>query len=130
MDKQTAASRAQKLKDEGLTHSLKKVSGATKKRKNKTVVSEIRDSEPLLDSSRASSVQPGSGVVTPSRGIKNAETASLTARVLAEEQERSKRRKLGENENIKSLFSSENGGPKKNGDFMNRGFSMPTGARR
>lgn len=68
--------------------------------------------------------------MTPSGGIKNAETASLTARVLAEEQERSKRRKLGTNENIKSLFSSENGGPKKNGDFMNRGFSISTGARR
>ena len=61
--------------------------------------------------------------------IKNAVTASLTARVLAEEQEKAKRRKLDPNENLKSLFSSGNK-KHKDGDFMTRGFSIPADARR
>ena len=62
-------------------------------------------------------------------GIKNASTASLTAKVLAEEQAKAKRRKLGANDTIKSLFSS---GDKaiKDGDFMTRGYSIPAAAKR
>jgi hypothetical protein len=71
--------------------------------------------------------QSRSGTVTPSGGIKNAATASLTAKVLIEEQERNKRRKLGLNDNLKSLFSSTgaNGSTQKGGDFLTRGFSVP-----
>ena len=129
-DKQRAASRAQKLKDEGLTHSLKRIPGTVKKRKNKNITSNIKDSNSPIHISTARSTPPVHGTSTPNGSIKNAGTASLTAKVLAEEQDRSKRRKLGTNENIKSLFSSGNDGPKKNGDFMNRGFSIPAGARR
>jgi hypothetical protein len=56
----------------------------------------------------------------------------LTARVLEEENERSKRRKhIGANENLRSLFSSDSERERsKDGDFMTRGFSIPSGARR
>ena len=64
-----------------------------------------------------------------SSAIKNAATASLTAKVLAEEQERAKKRKKEPNENLKSLFSSSSG-KHKDGDFMTRGFSIPTDAKR
>ena len=61
--------------------------------------------------------------------IKDAATASLTAKVLAEEQEKAKRRKLDPNDNLKTLFSSGNKAHK-DADFMTRGFSIPAGARR
>lgn len=64
-------------------------------------------------------------------GIKNAATASLTARVLNEENEKKKRRKMvGLSENLDSLFTKENKDGKKSGDFMTRGYSIPTAARR
>ena len=66
----------------------------------------------------------------PESNIKNANTASLTAKVLAEQEERNKRRKLGTNDNVKSLFSSKNGMDEKHVDFMTRGFSIPANARR
>ncbi len=83
------------------------------------------DKHPVMRISQATN-----GTVTPNGGIKNAATASLTAKVLEEEKEKHKRRKLGGNDNLKSLFSSDNGVPKKNGDFMTRGFSIPAGAKR
>jgi len=57
----------------------------------------------------------------------------LTARVLEEENEKKRRRKMmGPNENLESLFTK--GGSKeqtaKNTDFMTRGYSIPAGARR
>ena len=66
----------------------------------------------------------------PESKIKNAETASLTAKVLAEQEERNKRRKLGANDNVKSLFSNKNGMDEKHLDFMTRGFSIPAIAKR
>lgn len=63
-------------------------------------------------------------------GIKNSATASLTARVLNEENEKNKKRKMmGRNENIDSLFTKDKKGGAK-GDFMTRGFSIPASARR
>lgn len=62
--------------------------------------------------------------------IKNQDTAVLTAKVLAEQEERNKRRKLGANDNVKSLFSSKNGMDEKHVDFMTRGFSIPADAKR
>ena len=67
---------------------------------------------------------------TTATGIKNAGTASLTAKVLAEEQGRNKRRKMGNNENLKGLFTSSTEHQGKQSDFMTRGFSIPAGARR
>ena len=67
---------------------------------------------------------------TENGAIHNADTASLTARVLTEEQEKNKRRKVAKNDNLKSLFSSKNGMDEKHVDFMTRGYSIPAGAKR
>ncbi len=137
-DKERLVARKNKLKEQGLTHSLKKAPGANKKRKKNGEAALAVDGVPIAtvtqaDSSngvpKLSAPQPGSGAATPSGGIKNAATASLTAKVLEEEKERNKRRKMVGNENLDSLFSK---GKKENmgADFMSRGFSIPAGARR
>jgi len=135
--------RAIKLKEQGLTHSLKKASGSKKRKKNgeaeagkkKPITNGGAAPESLPEKTKARLVENGSetpqsrsGTSTPvPTGIKNAATASLTAKVLDEQQERNKKRKLGQNDNLKSLFSS--GGysaqAQKSGDFMTRGFSLP-----
>jgi hypothetical protein len=138
--------RANKLKDAGLTHSLKKAPGSKKRKKNVEVESAAADekvperngktpAEGLSEKTKARLAENGSGTPqsrsgtsTPvSSGIKNAATASLTAKVLDEQEERNKRRKMGLNDNLKSLFS--NGGysaqAHKGGDFMTRGYSIP-----
>jgi hypothetical protein len=47
--------------------------------------------------------------------------------VLGEQEERNKRRKLGLNDNLKSLFSNTgySAQAQKGGDFMTRGYSLP-----
>ena len=132
------AARAIKLKEAGLTHSLKKLPGAKKRKKNTEALENSETTSNKASSSNLKSkytlvdneARAGSGNSIPngaSNGIKNAATASLTARVLDEQDERNKRRKLGLNDNLKSLFSS--GGysaqAHKGGDFMTRGFSLP-----
>ncbi|TVY57963.1 Replication termination factor 2 [Lachnellula cervina] len=137
------AARATKLKEQGLTHSLKKAPGSKKRKKNaeaeagekKSVANGGAALDGLSEKTKARLVEKSSGVSqsrsgtsTPvANGIKNAATASLTAKVLEEQEERNKRRKLGQNENLKGLFSS--GGysaqAQKSGDFMTRGFSLP-----
>ncbi|KFY55146.1 hypothetical protein V496_07095 [Pseudogymnoascus sp. VKM F-4515 (FW-2607)] len=124
--------RIKKLRDAGLTHSLKKAPG-TKKRKKHTET-ETNESK-LTDDAQSkiptgipddvsSTVQLKNGPSASAGRIKNAATASLTAKVLDEQAERNKRRKLGLNDNLKSLFS--NTGPdelKGARDFMTRGPS-------
>ena len=130
--------RIEKLVASGLTHSLKKASGSKKRKggeksehvpKNTAQVptSGIADSEAVF--SPAPDLVP---VPKTANGIKNAATANLTAKVLKEEEDRAKRRKMaGENENLKSLFSkSTNGASQKNSDFMTRGFSIPANMKR
>lgn len=58
--------------------------------------------------------------------LKNSATASLTRKVLEEQEERNKRRKLGQNENVKSLFNTGSHAPSKgnSADYMTRGFSI------
>lgn len=108
------------LKSQGITHSLKKTPGAGKKRKKTATAEEATVAEePLKKKSEK-----------PESNIKNADTASLTAKVLAEQQERNKRRNLGANDNVKSLFSNKNGMDEKHLDFMTRGFSIPANAKR
>lgn len=65
-------------------------------------------------------------------GIKNSATANLTARVLVEQEEKQKRRKLmGLNENLDTLFTKEKKyGSAKGSDFMTRGYTIPASARR
>lgn len=142
-DKAFVIERMNTLKSLGLTHSLKKATGS-KKRK--------ADGEPKLESaggpqaelgdksasgdgkSKAANTPrpatPQSGTSTPlvSDGIKNASTASLTARVLEDEAARKKRRQ--QNENISSLYTKKSDdNARRNGDFMTRGFSIPANAR-
>ena len=136
--------RATKLKEAGLTHSLKKAPGSKKRKKNAdadstaadTTVSETNGKvEGLSEKTKARLVENGSGTPqsrsgtsTPiSSGLKNAATASLTAKVLDEQEERNKRRKVGLNDNLKSLFSNSGYSAQthKGGDFMTRGYSLP-----
>jgi hypothetical protein len=140
---QTAlAVRMEVLATLGLTHSLKKASGSNKKRKANGIVK--TDSSTNLDApatngtasegrsatkSTAEAVPSDSHTSRGANGIKNAATANLTAKVLQEEEARQKRRKTGENENLKSLFSKGSTQHQRNTDFMTRGFSIPAGAK-
>jgi hypothetical protein len=138
--------RANKLKDAGLTHSLKKAPGSKKRKKNAEAESAATDqkvpetngkapAESLSEKTKARLAENGSGTPqsrsgtsTPvASGIKNAATASLTAKVLDEQEERNKRRKMGLNDNLKSLFSNSGYSAQthKGGDFMTRGYSIP-----
>ena len=123
--------RARKLAETGLSHSLKKASGASKKRKKHAETAVSKDpitAAQAEDKSKSSTPQPPNGASTG--GIKNAATAALTARVLEEEKERKKRRKMADNQNLKSLFSSGHDNKGKSSDFMTRGFSIPSNAKR
>jgi Rtf2 RING-finger len=127
--------RIDEISEKGLTHSLKKASGSSKKRKANKLIKEegLATEVPSVNRSQTSTPIPRSSTSTPnpSNGIKDAATANLTARVLEEENERKKRRLLnGESENLKSLFAKKDDGKKyKDGDFMTRGFSIPANAR-
>lgn len=130
-DKDRLKSRILKLREQGLTHSLKKVQGASKKRKKHDTAHGVSIAEAIDVGAKSS--QPkhlNESAANGTNGIRNAGTASLTARVLAEQEDRNKRRKIVENENLKGLFSSSNGETKLHTDFMTRGFSIPTGAKR
>lgn len=139
------AARAIRLKASGLTHSLKKAPGS-KKRKKHAEVEKVAEGRNTIDATAntdgkaisekvkdrlaengPSEPQSKSGTSTPSSGIKNAATASLTSKVLEEQEERNKRRKLGLNDNLKSLFSNTGYSAQthKGGDFMTRGYSIP-----
>ncbi|ERF69360.1 hypothetical protein EPUS_08833 [Endocarpon pusillum Z07020] len=141
--------RIEDLANKGLSHSLKKASGSSKKRKANKIAREEQvaaDSTPQITDIAKSSASrsqtstplpcpstPLSGTSTPKlpSGIKNATTANLTAKVLEEETERKKRRLVsGENETLKSLFTKKDDKKKLgDGNFMTRGFSIPTNAR-
>jgi hypothetical protein len=116
--------RVKTLQEKGLSHSLKKASGGKKrKKKDDTVADEV---EPSSKSNGASKKNERSA----SNGINNSSTASLAAKVL-QEQEHAKKRRL-ENENVKSLFSTRDQRlpSGKSGDFMTRGFSLPSESKR
>ncbi|KAF2661247.1 DUF602-domain-containing protein [Lophiostoma macrostomum CBS 122681] len=108
--------RMKTLKEKGLTHALKKEKGGKKKRKH-------ADKEANGDSEKSKQTIPA-----PSNGIKNASTASLTKKVLEEQEARNKRRKMEQNDNVKSLFSRDDRGVSmgNSADYMTRGFSIPT----
>ena len=137
------------LSDRGLTHSLKKVSGASKKRKADKIVKEEQEPAEVVPQSTDFIRSPATrspnstpiprstppilptSTAKPSSGLKNAVTASLTAKVLEEENERKRRRLVnGQNENLKSLFTKKDDKSKSgDSDFMTRGFSIPANAR-
>jgi hypothetical protein len=143
------AERIQTLKNQGLAHSLKKAPGGKKRKKDVATEStnsikqavrvddtsnEKAKKAPAIEAAEdptrnviVSMSQFRSNTTTPLSGIKNAATASLTARVLDEQEEKNKRRKLGLNDNLKSLFAKtgSDGSTQKREDFMTRGYSIP-----
>lgn len=129
VDQERLTIRAQNLRSEGLTHSLKKASGGGKKRKKLAASAEQLTSGGIHDNSNT--IIPAERTLAPPRGsIRSESTAALTAKVLAEEKDRNKKRKLDTNDNLKSLFSSNNGMEEKHTDFMTRGFSIPSSTKR
>ena len=132
-DKDRLRERMEALREQGLTHSLKKAS--SKKRKGRTTVEQDVDGIALAGEAKGATTKAkskherdGPG---PKASINNASTASLTAKVLAEEEAKAKRRKLDSNDNLKTLFSKgSTQASTKNRDFMTRGFEIPAGAKR
>ena len=131
--------RIKTIKEKGLTHSLKKANGSKKRKKhaekdaNGTTANGVEAPRSKGTSSgegkEKDTDKPSKAKAAPAlSGINNASTASLTAKVLAEEQERNKRRKLEQNKNVQSLFSSRDTKPnaKNSSDYMTRGFSVPS----
>lgn len=121
--------RAKTLQEKGLAHSLKKVSGGGKKRKK-------RDEQVVEAGNGSKEATPKAS--TPVREeangngngkINNSATASLTAKVM-QQQEASKKRKM-DNDNVKSLFSNRDQSASlgNSAGFMTRGFSMAGGKR-
>ncbi|KAI6788838.1 DUF602-domain-containing protein [Hortaea werneckii] len=128
--------RIKTLQEKGLAHSLKKASGGSKKRKkkdeastgDKNGVDTTFSHDQTKSSTKSADAQDNDD--DSSRNIKNSSAATIAAKV-REEQERSKKRKL-ESDNVRSLFSqrdkdASNG---KNGDFMTRGYSVPSATKR
>ncbi|KAK7534040.1 Rtf2 RING-finger-domain-containing protein [Phyllosticta citribraziliensis] len=113
----------------GLTHSLKKAPGGKKRKKGADAAN---GSDEKASDSSGSKEKKKRTEAKSSDGIKNSATASLTAKVLAEQEEKNKRRKMENNDNLNSLFSNKDPakGLNKNTDFMNRGFEIPAQARR
>ncbi|KAL8755168.1 MAG: hypothetical protein Q9199_003843 [Rusavskia elegans] len=129
-DKDRLRDRLSKLQSEGLTHSLKKTPGSSKKRKQARPNKETEAADRIDEVARPSLPSKEPRLETSSDAIRNEDTAALTAKVLAEQEDRNKRRKMAPNENLKGLFSSSNGMAGKQSDFMTRGFSIPSGTKR
>lgn len=130
--------RIKTLREKGLTHALKKATGGKKRQRN-AEKSKNGDSLPTEAKDTITKSKPSSGddeksklkvngekKETTDNGIKNSVTASLTRKVMEEQEERNKRRKLGQNENVKSLFNTSNNKPNvgNSADYMTRGFSI------
>lgn len=143
-DVERLAARVTKLRVAGLTHSLKKAPGGKKRKKNtesdataavdgddvlrNVAVNGVSEKTKARNGDHASDIEhTKNGTSVPKSGIKNAATASLTAKVLQEQEERNKRRKVDQNDNLKTLFSNSgySAQAQKGGDFMTRGFSLP-----
>ena len=117
------------LKEQGLTHALKKAPGSSKKRKKIGNDSTIPGSNGVeSEKITGNSIRTTNG--TGTQGIKNASTASLTAKVLAEVEAKTKKRRLDGNLSSQSLSDAKRPKEKVGDDFMTRGFSIPAGARR
>ena len=129
-DKDVVRKRIQDLRGLGLTHSLKKAPGSKKRKANGEArhannVAPVANGKTghLDETKRSGTPHSGASTPKPSNGIKNSATASLTARVLEEENIKKKRKM--ENENISSLYSKNDGKKQSDGSFMTRGFSIP-----
>lgn len=129
-EKDRLRDRLSRLQSTGLTHSLKKALGSGKKRKKDTSTKKGETTN-FADVTAGPEMPPEEDAAIPSsKAIRNEGTASLTAKVLAEQHDRNKRRKVAQNENLKTLFSSSNDMAGKQKDFMTRGFTIPADAKR
>jgi hypothetical protein len=102
------------LREKGLTHSLKKAPGGKKRKKNAVDSTEKSETKSATKDSEK-----------PAISINNSSTASLTAKVLQEQEERNKKRKIDKNSNLGSLFTKESDIASKKNDFFTRGFTLP-----
>lgn len=95
-DLDTLSRRITELAAKGLTHSLKKDKTASKKKRKADEANGDGASKPEKEKSKEPrrEKEARSDINSRMSGINNAMTASLTARVLAEQEERNKRRKL------------------------------------
>lgn len=120
--------RVKTLREQNLTHALKKAAGSKKRKKGaEKELANVNGNSTLDDRKKTSSDEDkAKAKAKPETGIKNASTASLTQKVMKEQEEKNKRRKLAENQNVKSLFSKSDTKPdlKKSADYMTRGFSI------
>ena len=119
-DKDRLSERLDRLKSSGLTHSLKKASKEGKGGKKRKQVGPLPEDEA---NDRAAPILV-EGTATGA-GIKNRDTAALTEKVLREQEDRNKRRKMAGNQNVESLFTKGESMDAKRVDFMTRGFSVP-----
>ncbi|KAL8962739.1 MAG: hypothetical protein Q9193_000898 [Seirophora villosa] len=130
LQKDRLRDRLSRLQSTGLTHSLKKASGSGKKRKKDTSMKK-EETTNFAEVTAGPDMPPKEDAAVPSsKAIRNEDTASLTAKVLAEQDDRNKRRRVAQNENLKTLFSSSNNMAGKQKDFMTRGFTIPADAKR
>ncbi|KAF2633930.1 DUF602-domain-containing protein [Macroventuria anomochaeta] len=125
--------RIKTLREKGLTHALKKAPGSKKRKKNAEKDSNGGEANGTTTKSKSSSDEDRKAKPkangeneTTVNSIKNSATASLTRKVMEEQEERNKRRKLGQNENVKSLFNTTSSKPStgNSADYMTRGFSI------
>jgi hypothetical protein len=123
--------RLRTLKEKGLTHALKKAPGGKKRKKGaeKETNGHATSGDSKVDSKSKSSSDEDKATSKPAdndTGIKNSATASLTRKVMLEQEARNKRRKMGQNDNVKSLFNSSDNKPAlgNSADYMTRGFSI------
>jgi hypothetical protein len=110
--------RVKTLQEKGLSHSLKKASGSKKRKKRDEQGVEAEEKGVAT----AAKVNKATTEDVKDK-INNSATASLTAKVM-QQQEQAKKRKM-ENENVKSLFSSrdQTAAMGNSAGFMTRGFS-------
>jgi hypothetical protein len=129
--------RMKTLRENGLTHSLKKASGGKKRKKRDEAVEAPANGTHAVNGSDSKNLTPrtstpvnGANGKAEVSGINNSSTASLTAKVM-QEQEVAKKRRM-ESENVRGLFSTRDPSKPhgKSGDFMTRGFSIPNEAKR
>ncbi|KAF2226563.1 Rtf2 RING-finger-domain-containing protein [Elsinoe ampelina] len=115
--------RVKTLKEQGLTHSLKKAGKEKKKKKRDREEDDSQATEKNGNGAKKANGENG-------HGIKNSSTKALTDKVM-QEQERRKKSRM-DNDNLKSLFSSRDQGKPtgKSSDFMTRGYEIPAGTKR
>ncbi|KAF8419671.1 Rtf2 RING-finger-domain-containing protein [Tirmania nivea] len=114
----------------GLTHSLKKAAGEKKKRKHKNLENGESNGTTNGEKKGTKYFEKNGTKNGTTNSIKHSATASLTERVMADEREKAKVRKLEMSDSVKSLFRKGDDGKDRakgrgGGDFMTRGYSLP-----